>query len=443
MQAYAREHLHKQGEWNDVRRQHAEHFLSVVEGLLDRLPGQLELARMRVEADYENIRSALAWALETGDTWLGLRIAGALWRYWFAHSPFPECLSWLERFIAAAGEPTCREEQRALAEAWTGVVAIRHRLDQFERAKEAGETAMALWRVVGDETEIADAMMNLANPLAALCEYARADELLRASLAIHRAMWHQEGMVLCLLNLGVLLYDRNRPHDALECYEQSLALSREAGETDLARALTWNNMGEALIVLDRPTDALAMAEPAYRLFVRYHDTFGIAATAFTLARAHWRLSAGIEASKYATEAERHFRTLGNLVQAARAQCVRAGVAFCEDNLSVAYQDLSQALADLTSQSRASDLPQWLIERVAVHAYREGHVLRAAHLLGAARRRWDAVSAPVDPAERDLGHRTLRALGSVLGKVRLNELLREGMALANDEVLHVAWQALGR
>ena len=117
--------------------------------------------------EYENIRAALAWALETGATAHGLRMVGALWRFWASHSQYVEGLDWLERFIARANEPVTPEEQAALAEAWTGVMVIAHRQDRFERAVEAGERALALRRALGDKTRIANAMMNLANPLAA------------------------------------------------------------------------------------------------------------------------------------------------------------------------------------------------------------------------------------------------------------------------------------
>ena len=164
LRAYAQERLRAEGEWEEARRRHADYFRGPVELSFPDQVDQPQQIMARLEGDYENIRAALTWAWETGETMHGLRTAAALRRFWASHSQYLEGLDWLERFITRAGAPTNREEQVALAEAWTGVLMITHRLDRLEHAREAGEMALALRLALGDKTQTAYATMNLANP---------------------------------------------------------------------------------------------------------------------------------------------------------------------------------------------------------------------------------------------------------------------------------------
>ncbi len=330
LRAYAEERLHADGEWDEARRRHAMYLLDLAELTFLEVGDNPESLIARLEAEYDNIRAALVWAWETGATIHGLRMVGALRRVWASHAHFLESLDWLERFIVRTGTPTGPEEQAALAEAWTGVLSISHRLDRFERARDAGEKALALWRELGDKTQIAYAMMNLANPLTELRDYDRALALYEECLVLHREIGNRKGQILPLLNLGVLHYEMGKPQQALTCYEESLAISREVGESDWARALTWNNIGEVYIVLDEPARAIEVTEPIYRLFTREHVIFGAATCAFTLGRAQWRLGRRSGRARLLDEAEQLFRNLGNLSIVVRVLYFRASLALSRE-----------------------------------------------------------------------------------------------------------------
>ncbi len=179
LRAYAQEWLRAAGEWEEARRRHAEYCLTLTDPLLQRMPNESESQMARVETDYENVRAALTWAMETGAIAHGLRMVAGLRIFWFVHSQYLEGLDWLERFLARSAPPATCEEQALHAEAWTGVMAISHRLDRFERARDAGELALALRQALGDKTAIAWALNNLSNPVAALGDLSRAVYALR------------------------------------------------------------------------------------------------------------------------------------------------------------------------------------------------------------------------------------------------------------------------
>jgi tetratricopeptide (TPR) repeat protein len=99
--------------------------------------------------------------------------------------------------------------------AWTGVVALSHRLDRFEQAQDSGEQALALRRELGDKIDIAWALNNLANPVAQLRDYKRAQALYEECLAIQRESNNRQGQVFPLLNLGEVYYALGQPREAL------------------------------------------------------------------------------------------------------------------------------------------------------------------------------------------------------------------------------------
>lgn len=434
LQAYAQEQLREEGEWAEARNRHATYFDDLVRMLVPDGSNQHERNMPLVESEYDNVRSALAWALETGAIARGLRMVGALRRFWSSHSHFMEGLEWLERFISRAESPKTDDERAALAEAWTGVLVLCHRLDRFERAREAGETALALWREVGDATHIAAAMMNLANPITQLGDFERAAALFQESLALYRQMNDRQGMVFPLMNLGALYYEMGQPRKALDFYEESLALSHELGESEWARALTWNNAGEAYIALDEPARAVDITEPNYRIFLREHDVFGTATCAFTLGRAHWRLGEIETARAYLYESEHLFRTLGNLVMAARSLNVRASVALDNGDIQGAQRDLAQALADLTSQSHGSAYLWWLVECAGALAFRGSDLQAAARLYGAAMAHRDVTPRPIEPSEREMRTCDVDRLRNELGERELATCLATGSEMELGAVL---------
>jgi ATP/maltotriose-dependent transcriptional regulator MalT len=77
-------------------------------------PRQVQWAQ-RMRAERENLRAALGYCLDTpGQQRAGLRLAGALYYFWFGFGEPREGRYWLERALPADPEPS-REQMRALA----------------------------------------------------------------------------------------------------------------------------------------------------------------------------------------------------------------------------------------------------------------------------------------------------------------------------------------
>jgi tetratricopeptide (TPR) repeat protein len=157
---FAREKLEQSGEAEEIRRVHAQYFLTLAEEAFPELrgPNQLEwLERLeRLEAEHDNMRAALSCAFERKEVEVALRLGGALWWFWWMRGYYSEGRRWLEEALAMDGRGS--PEVRAMALAGTGALASAQ--GDLDRAREACEEGLEL--LAHEETrEAREAKLNL------------------------------------------------------------------------------------------------------------------------------------------------------------------------------------------------------------------------------------------------------------------------------------------
>jgi predicted ATPase len=118
---YARERLAESGEAEDVESRFSSYFLDLAEAAEPGMfTGDQKLWFERIEAEYDNLRAALAWMRDRGARTEGLRLAGALGWFWFRRARFSEGQYWLELFrsAAAADDPPGPRAKAAYCLGW-------------------------------------------------------------------------------------------------------------------------------------------------------------------------------------------------------------------------------------------------------------------------------------------------------------------------------------
>ena len=94
---YGLERLEHSNEAEEVRRRHAEYYLTLAERADPELKGPRQVAwSSRLEEEHDNLRAALSWAFERGEYKLGLQLAGALGEFWFRRGYLSEGRRWLQ-----------------------------------------------------------------------------------------------------------------------------------------------------------------------------------------------------------------------------------------------------------------------------------------------------------------------------------------------------------
>ena len=138
---FAREKLEDSAEAQEIKRIHAQYFLTLAEVAFPELrgPDQLEWLE-RLEAEHDNMRAALTWALERKEAEVALRLGGALWWFWWMRGHNSEGRRWLEEALAIEGRVL--PEVRAMALAGAGELATSQ--GNLDRAKEVCEEGLEL-----------------------------------------------------------------------------------------------------------------------------------------------------------------------------------------------------------------------------------------------------------------------------------------------------------
>ena len=129
-----------------------------------------------LEHDYDNFRAVLHWSLHDGEISVGLRLAGALYRFWMLRGHLAEARQWLERALPAAKtSPSTFAPERSTPR---GVVAGIQ--GDNSAAQAAFEESFRLWQAVGEPVPMAAAMGNLGLVAQDRHDMARASRLFPA-----------------------------------------------------------------------------------------------------------------------------------------------------------------------------------------------------------------------------------------------------------------------
>jgi predicted ATPase len=93
------------GEERLIRSRHAAYFAGLAESLQPDIDGPEQVrTAAALGAEQDNLRAAIAWAIEQLDAETALRLTGNLWGFWLVRSRQTEGRDWLERSLAVPGD---------------------------------------------------------------------------------------------------------------------------------------------------------------------------------------------------------------------------------------------------------------------------------------------------------------------------------------------------
>lgn len=112
---FARTKLEEAGEADLIAKRHRDWYLDLVSASVPRLWGSGEIAYMdQLDADRDNLRSALTWSMEHGDADSRLRLASSLAWFWYVRGYYPEGRHWLEQALQASQGASALQLARVL-----------------------------------------------------------------------------------------------------------------------------------------------------------------------------------------------------------------------------------------------------------------------------------------------------------------------------------------
>jgi predicted ATPase/class 3 adenylate cyclase len=258
---YAWTQLEASGEADEVQEQHAQCFLLAAEVAEPHLEaGDQAMWLERLDQDHDNLRAALQWFAAQRQVESGLRLASALWKFWFIRGYIPEGREYLADLldlVALADEqvPPIPAAVRAQALNEAGVLA-RYASD-YEGARELIRDSLRIRRALGDPKGIADALANLGYVVLQQGDYAAARSAYEESLAINRGLDNRQGIADALSHLAFAAYYEGDLARAHTLDEESLAIWQELGDR---QGVAWalHRLGNVALRLGEDDAAAAM-----------------------------------------------------------------------------------------------------------------------------------------------------------------------------------------
>jgi tetratricopeptide (TPR) repeat protein len=269
---YALERLVASGEAEETRRRHLEYFVDLAEEAEPQLGHRDQIAWFsRLEDEHDNLRGALAFALESGDSAAALRLVGGIRRFWHVHGYFAEGRDAIEAALAAASdEPS---ELRANVLNMAGILAGEQ--GEFEGAREKFEEALATARGAGATRPTSSALVNLGNIAWFGGRLDEARELYKESIDYFASLGDVRGQALAKENVGLMSLTAGDASDAVNWLREALELAREIGDDQEIRAAS-RSLAAAMIELGDVERARGLLEESLTLARELGEPHGIA-----------------------------------------------------------------------------------------------------------------------------------------------------------------------
>jgi hypothetical protein len=227
IQEYALEKLATAGEGAAARQAHAAYFLELAErawpAFRHRAGQEPWLDRLEVERG--NLRAALGWLADSGETASLLRLAGALFWFWYIRGPLTEGRSWLARALAGQDADV---PDGLRTRAMIGAAVLAHYQGDDDQARIWLEASLVRSKGLDDPWLLAFAPLLEGVIAEDHGDYELASVRLSEALALFRAADDQSNAALALIHLGVVTWGRGDVKGAVALCEEALALQREA-----------------------------------------------------------------------------------------------------------------------------------------------------------------------------------------------------------------------
>ena len=390
---YALEKLAEAGETDALRAAHGEYFAQEsMENWMDMM-GVNALERLEyMEAEHDNYRAGIAWALEPGgDITVASRICVFQTWFWYRHGHFHEGRAWSERVmrVTEGSEGVARGMSLMAAgfmEMWQGDldIAVHH-----------AEEALRQFDAAGFEI----------------------------------------GATLAHLSFGIILINQGRDRQAFAHITQAAEMFDQAGdEWDKATALV--HLANTSLGMGEFEQARTWLRTAWPIAQQLGDPWLVAFNLNNFGEVARAQGDYEQARGYYQEAQDYFRRADAVGDQARLIHTMGYMALHDGDTELAEEQFRAALNAFRKLGNKRGLAECLAGLAAVGAA-TGRAAWAAVLLGAAEAQITLSGASWWPADRVEVERTRALLGQALDEPAFTRAGEQGRALDLEEALALA------
>jgi predicted ATPase/DNA-binding SARP family transcriptional activator len=442
---YALERLTLSGQLEETRRAHAHYFLELAEEAEPYMYGAEQLSWvMRLETEHDNLRSALQWSIES-DGVLGLRMAGALGRFWHMHAHHSEGLRWLTR--ALGGEVHDVDARRYRAKALNRAGMLSYLIVDKIHTRSLAEQSVSLWREVNDKGGLADALCDLGTITHWQGDKERGHALLEESIDLFRQVDDEKGLVRAIYWYGAsMAYSKDEHEEARSNLEEVLLLGPKVGDIANVAAAKWV-LGNIAVDQGDHVRARSLYEESLSSWLAIEDKPGIALAHGALGLLTYFQRKDEEARPHLEESRLVWTELGNDRDPSWQLFLLGSIALRQGDPKQAADLFERSLlTDVTAERRPS--VAFSMAGLAAVAQTDTELERAARLVGISEELQRTADPPRLNIIRDLYRDIVASLGAdrehtktvvraALEDEAFEEAFTEGQAMSLDQALAYA------
>jgi len=236
IRAYGREILAEAGETRAVQERHHDWFMGLAEQAAPEGYDTQGLTSMGYE--YDNLRAALRWAIDSGDAERALRLAGGLWSFWSVRGFYTEGRAWLREVLALDGGTTTGRSAAARARALQAAGHLANYQGDYHAAATLLEESRTIAQALEDPTALGASLHLLGNLAIGRGELDQAGELFTQARTLNRRSGNRAAEILNMLQLAEVAYQTGETALSRALGEDVLKTSRERGQKwGIARSL--------------------------------------------------------------------------------------------------------------------------------------------------------------------------------------------------------------
>ena len=465
---YANEKLVDSGEAEEFREKHLGFFLNLAETAAPHLYRHEQLEWLeQLDADYENLRAALEFAMGKESAEPSLRLCAGLGMFWSIRCYWKEGANWLAEALEKPFDEEGQEVRTARVRALNKVAELLEHLDDLEQLQKTAETSLTLAQQNSNRLDIAIARFFLGHSFSRYRDFEKAHPLMEQSFNEFRELKASYWEAYSFKYLGYLPQFKSKQKE-IERRLRNLELARRAGERTLMATILVD-LSEIFYRFARMDECLKYAQEADILFKQVGSTFNLSPIAFAMMA--WLEEDFDRAEALYLELREQLGLLGErnikirvtgyfgMLARERGNLEQARICF-EENLDVSrelnnLETLSYSLVSLSAPvfsdgdrekgrgylieavnlaKQFTDLTQMYFLVYGLHSFRTYSPQKTATILGALEHSEQEEIYRMPPIERRILDRMEERLREALGDATFASAFKEGGQLSIDDTL---------
>ena len=307
---YARERFQALGDAEEARRRHADWALQLAEEAAIGLENEGQVGWLqRLDAEQDNMRAALRWALEREESGIAAGLLGALQWYWLRRGRHREARGWSDAVLPLTQRRPPAPADRAAALRAAGWLAFQR--GDRAAARPLLEEAVSLSRATGDARALGLALTGLgvSGSWGADPDRGQVTAVLDEALKLWCALDWPVGQHMALVNLGLVAYAGGDLDQAEAFQRAGLEVAQAIGAP---YRLGTSRVMIGLIEISRGNlpAATGLLQQGLRAFQRIQDPLMTANCLFAFALIAGAAGAPTQAARLLGAADRLYQTSG-------------------------------------------------------------------------------------------------------------------------------------